>query len=318
MIYGGTRTYNPLAEDVGMFADLIPGGGQEPAYSGYSMPAYSTPTAADVFTTQMYGQPVPLAGDVAATNTPVATATPTDTTVVGRNPPLATADEIAQYNGLSGTAQTQHAVNMVTKYGPWWFMGSPVGTPGSVTDTAVTGTPATGAIDPVTGLPVTGTPATGTPVTGTPTTGTTTPAAAQPTATDMIRNTPGYLFQYNEGLKALNANAYARGLGNSGATFRALEAYGQNHADNYYQQYLNNVMAVAEQGRGAASAIAGSGGAMGSGVAGALNNSAQAIQNGANGQINAINNIGNANASMWTGIGGAVGKAAGTIFGSSY
>jgi hypothetical protein len=54
---------------------------------------------------------------------------------------------------------------------------------------------------------------------------------------------PGYQFRLNEGNKAINAGAAARGLGNSGATLKALAKYGQDFAANNSaaQNYGNNV-----------------------------------------------------------------------------
>lgn len=355
MIY---NRFNPTAEDsgadYGMFSDLVPGGAT-PA-TGYT--ATAQPTAAEVFAAQSKGpltvnpdgSTTYAFDDSGMAPTSVqTTAVPTTTAAPQTYDPRSypTSAELAELAGRNPLGQYQMMRRLQAQYGRNWNLqpGQTTPPPGIPTigqlmpgtdeyGTPVTGvynptapvtptTPTTGTpagIDPVTGLPIVPAPTT-TPTTTptTPTTPTTTtPAPPQPTITDMIRATPGYQFQYNEGLKALNANAYARGLGNSGATFKALEQFGQNHADNYYQQYLTNVMGVAEQGRGAASAIAGSGGSMGSGVAGAMGNAAQAIQNGANGNITAINQIGNANASMWQGIGSAVGGMAGSVFGSSY
>lgn len=50
---------------------------------------------------------------------------------------------------------------------------------------------------------------------------------------------PGYQFQLSEGNKAINAAAAARGMGNSGATMKALTAYGQNMANQSYNDAYN-------------------------------------------------------------------------------
>jgi hypothetical protein len=50
---------------------------------------------------------------------------------------------------------------------------------------------------------------------------------------------PGYQFRLNEGNKAINAGAAARGLGNSGATLKALAKYGQDFATNEYGNAYN-------------------------------------------------------------------------------
>jgi hypothetical protein len=50
---------------------------------------------------------------------------------------------------------------------------------------------------------------------------------------------PGYQFRMQEGMKAINAGAAARGMGNSGATMKALARYGQDFATNEYNNAYN-------------------------------------------------------------------------------
>lgn len=50
---------------------------------------------------------------------------------------------------------------------------------------------------------------------------------------------PGYQFRLDEGNKAINAAASARGLGNSGATMKALARYGQDYATGEYDKVYN-------------------------------------------------------------------------------
>lgn len=50
---------------------------------------------------------------------------------------------------------------------------------------------------------------------------------------------PGYQFRLNEGMKAIQGSAAARGGLNSGATLKALERYGQDYASNEYQNAYN-------------------------------------------------------------------------------
>ncbi len=52
--------------------------------------------------------------------------------------------------------------------------------------------------------------------------------------------TPGFQFQLNEAMKALNRSAAARGGLQSGGTLKALTQYGQNVASTYYQNAFNN------------------------------------------------------------------------------
>lgn len=50
---------------------------------------------------------------------------------------------------------------------------------------------------------------------------------------------PGYQFRLDEGNKAINAAASSRGLGNSGATMKALTRYGQDYASGEYDKAYN-------------------------------------------------------------------------------
>lgn len=50
---------------------------------------------------------------------------------------------------------------------------------------------------------------------------------------------PSYQFRMNEGLKAIQGSAAARGLNNSGATLKALTNYGQNLASQEYGNIYN-------------------------------------------------------------------------------
>lgn len=50
---------------------------------------------------------------------------------------------------------------------------------------------------------------------------------------------PGYDMRMQEGMKAINNAASARGMGNSGATMKALAKYGQDYASNEYQNMYN-------------------------------------------------------------------------------
>lgn len=62
------------------------------------------------------------------------------------------------------------------------------------------------------------------------------------------RSAPGYQFQLNEGLGAINNSAAARGGLNSGATLKALQGYGQNLADQDFQQHLKNLGGLGTMG----------------------------------------------------------------------
>lgn len=65
------------------------------------------------------------------------------------------------------------------------------------------------------------------------------------------QNTPGYQFQLNQGLGALQNSAAAQGGLLNGNTGEALQNYGQGLAGTTYQQYLSNLQNQAGQGQNA-------------------------------------------------------------------
>jgi|WetSurMetagenome_2_1015567.scaffolds.fasta_scaffold117690_2 hypothetical protein len=76
------------------------------------------------------------------------------------------------------------------------------------------------------------------------------------TLTNYLRNLPGYQFNMNEGMNALDRSAASRGMVRSGAQTKAVQQYGQNYADNYlskaqnsYQQYLSGLAGLTNMGQ---------------------------------------------------------------------
>jgi hypothetical protein len=68
---------------------------------------------------------------------------------------------------------------------------------------------------------------------------------SQQDAFAMFRNTPGYQFGLDEGAKAVQASAAARGGLNSGATLKALTKFGNDYADQQgYTPYMNRLAAL--------------------------------------------------------------------------
>lgn len=68
-----------------------------------------------------------------------------------------------------------------------------------------------------------------------------------------FRDSTGYQFGLNQGVKSIVGNAATQGLLNSGGTLQALDTYGQNYANTQYQNYLNplqNLLGSALQGGG--------------------------------------------------------------------
>jgi hypothetical protein len=114
------------------------------------------------------------------------------------------------------------------------------------------------------------------------------PAASQ-AAFQRFRDSSGYQFQLSEGLGAINANAYARGMGDSGATLKALQDRGNAMAQGSFQTYLGNLQNVSNQGTTAASALAGVGQNLVSNVTANNNQSADAAGNAALVRANGIN-----------------------------
>lgn len=76
-------------------------------------------------------------------------------------------------------------------------------------------------------------------------------------ALDTWRNSSGYQDLLNQGLGAVNANAYARGMGDSGATLKALQTRGANIANQNQQQYLGNLNTLIQTGNSAIGNVAG-------------------------------------------------------------
>lgn len=76
---------------------------------------------------------------------------------------------------------------------------------------------------------------------------------------DAYRDSTGYQFRLGEGMGAINSNAYARGMGESGATYKALLRYGQNAASDEFGRYLGQVGNVSQAGAQARGLVAGVG-----------------------------------------------------------
>lgn len=114
--------------------------------------------------------------------------------------------------------------------------------------------------------------------------------AAATKAFDTYQNSTGYQYQLSQGLGAVNSNAYARGMGQSGATYKALQTRGNNLADQSFNTYLGNLQNVSQQGTAAASSLAGVGTQYVGQVA--ANNNNQATTTGNAALTNASNNVG--------------------------
>jgi hypothetical protein len=63
---------------------------------------------------------------------------------------------------------------------------------------------------------------------------------------------PGYQFQFDQGLRAVDAGAAAKGLTRSGATIKGEESFGQGLASQDFNTYYNNLFNLANMGESAA------------------------------------------------------------------
>jgi hypothetical protein len=122
---------------------------------------------------------------------------------------------------------------------------------------------------------------------------------------------PGYNFRMQEGQKALERSAAARGGLQSGGMMKALSRYGQDVASNEYQNAYNRFNADRDRRFGRLSGLAG----MGQNAAGQMSGAAQnfANQYGANsvgiGDAKAAGILGKANS--WANFAGGIGDLAG-------
>jgi hypothetical protein len=75
-------------------------------------------------------------------------------------------------------------------------------------------------------------------------------AASQKALHDYLGST-GYQFTRSQGIDAAETSAAAKGLLNSGEALKALDSYGTGLADQYGQQYVENLGTVANRGTAA-------------------------------------------------------------------
>jgi len=70
--------------------------------------------------------------------------------------------------------------------------------------------------------------------------------------TNTLRNTPGYKFQQEEGMNALERSAAASGRLNSGATMKGITRFSQGLADSTYENFMNRLYSLAGLGQSSA------------------------------------------------------------------
>lgn len=103
-----------------------------------------------------------------------------------------------------------------------------------------------------------------------------------------FQQSPGYQFAFDEGRRAIDQNASARGMLNSGARLRELTRYGQGIANQEYGNYQNRLAALAGIGQSATGTTAQLGAQTAANVGNAYTQGGQAAAQGQIGQANAI------------------------------
>jgi hypothetical protein len=137
--------------------------------------------------------------------------------------------------------------------------------------------------------------------------------AASAAALNTYRDSTGYRDLLKTGLDGVTSNAYARGMGDSGATMKALQTRGMNIADRNQQQYLGNLNSLIQTGNSAIGNVAGVNTATTNANNSALQYGSDGAQSaiiaGATAQQNALKNLTNIGmnfASSYGGGGGGV------------
>lgn len=146
--------------------------------------------------------------------------------------------------------------------------------------------------------------------------------AASAAAYGAYKDSTGYTSRLMEGQNSINSNAYAGGLGRSGATLKALTRFGQDYATRDFGNYVNMLGGVSANGASARGLVAGVGqntvnqfaqsnqaGADAAGNAAIIqaNNNASAVQGLFNAGAYALGSSYNRNNSNTPGYGGSTG-----------
>lgn len=126
-------------------------------------------------------------------------------------------------------------------------------------------------------------------------------------ALDAFRGSSGYSDLVREGLGAVNANAYAKGMGRSGATYKALQERGMSLADRSAGEWMGNLGTLMNLGGQARGLVAGVG-------TNSVNATNAATQAGAD----AVGNAALVQGQNWAQALQGIGNAAMTAYGSSY
>lgn len=108
-------------------------------------------------------------------------------------------------------------------------------------------------------------------------------------AFNMLQNYPGYQFQYDQGLQALNRNLNAGGRFNSGAMMKDAQTFGQGQAQSSVNSYLSMLQYLGSLGENAGASVGNAGVQTGQGVAGSQMAAGTAAASGIAGAANAFN-----------------------------
>lgn len=85
-------------------------------------------------------------------------------------------------------------------------------------------------------------------------------AGAQTGGFDRFRDSSGYQFIQDEGVRGISANAASRGLLNSGSFGKGIAKYSSNLANSYLDKYMQSLTGLGNSGLQAGQVIAGAGG----------------------------------------------------------
>ena len=118
-------------------------------------------------------------------------------------------------------------------------------------------------------------------------------------ARNRFTTTPGYEFRRDEGLKAVERSAAARGLLESGPTMKAIDRYAEGLASSEFENYANRLASLAGIGQSATS----QGAQIGAALSGNISNS---IMTGGANQASSYLAAGQARANTYAGIGNSI------------
>jgi hypothetical protein len=114
---------------------------------------------------------------------------------------------------------------------------------------------------------------------------------AQTSAFSNFHTDPGYQFQLDQGLRAVDAGAAAKGILRSGATLKAEQTFGTGLADQSFNQYYNRLFGLAGLGENAAAGGASSANTSAAASLGAGNAQSSIYGNMASGLGSSINGL---------------------------